>query len=414
MVILEINELTTGYKEKAVLNDINLSMEKNDFVGIIGPNGSGKSTLIRAITKIIDLWEGDIRLKNRPLDTLSRKEIGKTSAVVPQDTFISFPYSACEIVLMGRTPYLGRFENPDKEDKKIAKDAMISTNTYKFKDRKVKELSGGELQRVIVARALAQQPDILLLDEATSHLDIGHKVQMMDLIKDKNKKEDLAVLSVHHNLNLAARYCDRIILLDEGEIHASGRPEEVLTKPHLRAVYGIEAEVHENPKDGSLYVTPIEEKLEKEQNGKRVHVICGGGSIGNLFKLLVEEGYDVSAGVLNVMDSDLEKADFLDINVVTEAPFSSINVNNHDENIRYILDSDIVIGTSFPIGKGNIKNLQAIKKAAEEGKEVILIEEQDIESRDYTDGKGVKIYDEIKKNYDTKVIKSEKDILHCL
>lgn len=414
MVIMEINDLTTGYKEKPVLKGLDLSMNSNDFIGIIGPNGSGKSTLIRAITRIIEPWKGDIKLKNQPINTLSRNEIGKIAAVVPQDTFISFPYSAWEIVLIGRTPYLGRFENPGKKDIDIAERSMKSTNTYKFRDRKVKELSGGELQRVIVARALTQQPDILLLDEATSHLDIGHKIQMMDLIKDKNKEEELGVLSVHHNLNLAARYCDEIILLDEGEIHASGSPEEVLTKPHLRAVYGVEAEVHENPKDGSLYVTPIEKKFENKQNGRKIHVVCGGGSIGNLFKRLIEEGFEVSAGVLNVMDSDIEKADFLDINVVTEAPFSSISDKKYEENIEHISGSDIVIGTSFPVGKGNIKNLQAIKKAAEEGKEVILIEEQDIGSRDYTDGAGVRIYNEIKENYDARVIKNEKDILHCL
>lgn len=414
MVILEINNLTTGYKEKPILKEVSLSMKSSDFVGIIGPNGSGKSTLIRAITRILEPWKGGIKLKNEPINKLSRNEIGKATAVVPQDTFISFPYSAWDIVMMGRTPYLGRFENPGEKDKDIAESAMKSTNTYNFRDRKVKELSGGELQRVIVARALTQQPDILLLDEATSHLDIGHKIQMMDLIKDKNKSGELGVLSVHHNLNLAARYCDEIILLDEGKIHASGRPEDVLTKPHLRAVYGVEAEVHENPKDGSLYITPIEKKFETEQNGKKIHVICGGGSIGDLFKKLVEEGYEVSAGVLNVMDSDLEKAEFLDINVITEAPFSSISDKKFEENLEHILECDIVIGTSFPIGKGNIKNLKAIKRAAKEGKKVILIEKQNIVSRDYTDGRGVKIYKEIKENENIKTIKNEKDILQYL
>ena len=187
-----------------------------------------------------------------------------------------------------------------------------------------------------------------------------------------------------------------------------------MTKPHLRAVYGVDAEVHENPKDGSLYVTPIEKKFEKEQNGKKIHIVCGGGSIGNIFKNLVEEGYEISAGVLNVMDSDLEKAEFLDINVITEAPFSSISEKKYKENIKHIKESDIVIGTSFPVGNGNIKNLQAIRKAAEEGKQVILIEKQDIESRDYTDGRGVKMYNEIKNNQNTNVIKSEKDILQTL
>ncbi|MFP4051141.1 MAG: ABC transporter ATP-binding protein [Thermoplasmata archaeon] len=414
MVILEIDDLTTGYKEKPILHGLNLSMEKVDFIGVIGPNGSGKSTLIRAITQIIEPWKGQIKLKNKSITELSRKEIGKTAAVVPQNTFISFPYSAWEIVLMGRTPYLGRFENPTNKDHKIAENAMKATSTYKFKDRKVKELSGGELQRVIVARALTQKPDLLLLDEGTSHLDIGHKIEIMDLVKNKNKKDNLSVLSVHHNLNLAARYCDKIVLLDEGKVHAFGLPENVLTKPHLRAVYGVEAEVHENPKDGSLYVTPVEKRSQEEQNGKRIHVICGGGSIGKLLKLLIEEGYEVSAGVLNVMDSDLERAEFLDISVITEAPFSSISDKKHRENLTYISDSDIVIGTSFPIGEGNIKNLKAIKKAAEEGKKIFLIEKQDINTRDYTDGKGKSLYKEIKKNNNVTMLDEEKDILSLL
>lgn len=412
MVTLEIKNLTTGYKDKPILKNFNLSMDSHDFIGVIGPNGSGKSTLIRAITQIIEPWEGEIKINDEPIKNYSRKEIGKAAAVVPQDTFISFPYSAWEIVLMGRTPYLGRFENPGDDDKKIAEDAMKATSTYEFRDRKVKELSGGELQRVIVARALTQKPDILLLDEATSHLDIGHKIEMMEVIKNKN--DNLGVLSVHHNLNLAARYCDKIILLDEGKIHASGYPEEVLTKPHLRAVYGVEAEVHENPKDGSLYVTPIEKKFKQNNNGKKIHVICGGGSIGKLFKILIENGFEVTAGVLNVMDSDLEKAEFLDINVVTEAPFSSINDNKYNENIQYISEADIVVGTSFPIGKGNLKNLKAIKKALEIGKKVILIEKQGIESRDYTDGTAVDIYNEIKGNRDVTIIEHEKDILNTL
>ncbi len=395
---MRLKEVIAGYTEKnPVLKDLNLAMKKGEFVGIVGPNGSGKSTLIKCITKVLEPWKGAVKLKAKDITSLSRKQIARYVAVVPQDTYISFPYSVEEVVLMGRSPYLGRFENYDKKDQKIAEKAMKTTNTYPFKNRKINELSGGEMQRVIVARALTQEPELLLLDEATSHLDIGHKKEVMDTIKEKNEKENLSVISVHHNLNLAARYCEKILLLDEGKKHAFGRPEEVLTESHLRAVYGIEAEVHEHPKDGSLYVSPVDKHVSSKSKEKTVHVICGGGSANTLLRDLVEEGYEVTAGVLNVMDSDFEKADFLDIETVTEAPFSSISERAHEKNLQMIKDSDILIVTDFPVGEGNRKNIEAVEECVRKyEKEVILIDPRNIAERDYTgDDTGSRTYQDI-------------------
>ncbi len=417
MVILRLEDITAGYIEKKpVLRDLNISVEKGDFIGIVGPNGSGKSTLIKCITNVLEPWEGRIRLKDEDIKNLSRKQIAKNVAVVPQDTYISFPYSVEEVVLMGRNPYVGRFENYDGEDRIKAKKSMKITKTYKFRDRKINDLSGGEMQRVVVARAMAQEPDLLLLDEATSHLDIGHKKDVMDTIKRKNEKENLSVVSVHHNLNLAARYCEKILLLDEGEKYAFGRPEKVLTNSHLRAVYGIEAEVHEHPKDGSLYISPVDEHLSSESKEKTVHVICGGDSANTLLRDLVEEGYEVTTGVLNVMDSDLEKAEFLDIKTVTEAPFSSITRRSHEKNLQMIKDADILIVTDFPVGEGNRKNIDAVNKCVKEyDKKVILIDPRNITDRDYTtDHMASRIYDEIIREKKVYGIKSTKRVFEEL
>ncbi|MBS3816588.1 MAG: ABC transporter ATP-binding protein [Candidatus Thermoplasmatota archaeon] len=417
MVMIRLDEVTTGYKEKKpVLKELNLAMEEDQFIGVVGPNGSGKSTLVKCITRVLDPWEGTVKLDGEDISGLSRKQIAKTAAVVPQDTFISFPYSAKEVVLMGRSPYLGRFENYDEKDQKIAERAMKNTQTYRFRERKINELSGGEMQRVIVARALTQEPDLLLLDEATSHLDIGHKKEIMDTIKEKNEKEDLSVLSVHHNLNLAARYCDKILLLDEGEKHAFGRPEKVLTNSHLRAVYGIEAEVHEHPKDGSLYVSPVDKHVSSESKEKTVHVICGGGSANTLLKDLVEEGYEITAGVLNVMDSDFEKADFLDIETVTEAPFSSITERSHEKNLQMIKDADILLVTDFPVGDGNRKNIEAVEEGVRKfDKEVLLIDPENISDRDYTsDETASRTYDEIIDEEGVYAVKSTKKVFRAL
>ena len=415
MVNLSIENLVTGYSKEMVLNGVSLNADDGDFIGIIGPNGSGKSTLVRAITGILEVWEGNVKLDSDPVSSLDRKEIAKKVAVVPQNTHISFPFSVWEIVLMGRTSYLGRFENPGNEDKKIAERSMEITGTTRFKERSIKNLSGGELQRVIVARALTQNPELLVLDEATSHLDIGHKKEIMDTVKRKNRNEGLAVISIHHNLNLAARYCERILLLDEGEEHAFGPPKEVLTNSNLRTVYGIEAEIHQHPKDGTLYVSPIERQTHSKENGLVVHVICGGNSAGSLLNVLVEKGYEVSAGVLNVMDSDFEKADFLDLKTVTEAPFSSISQESYRKNVQLIERADIVIVTDFPVGEGNLLNIKAVKDAVKDDKEFIVIDPESIEDRDYTENKKAsKLYDSILEKKKPKSVKSTEKVQELL
>ncbi len=419
MVILQLEDVKTGYTEKKpVLKELSLNMDNGEFIGVVGPNGSGKSTLIKTITKVVNPWEGTVRIKGRDVKDLSRDQIAKIAAVVPQDTYISFPFSVEEVVLMGRSPYLGRFENYGIEDKRIADGSMKTTETYRFKERKINEISGGEMQRVMVARALTQEPELLLLDEATSHLDIGHKKEVMDTIKEKNREEGLSVLSVHHNLNLAARYCDKILLLDQGKKHSFGRPEEVLTRTNLRAVYGIEAEVHRHPKDGSLYVSPVEDNIRSNDAAKkmRVHVICGGGSSKDLFRELIKENYGVTAGVLNVMDSDLEKADFLDIECVTEAPFSSITDRAYKNNLDMIKKADAVVVTDFPVGNGNLRNLKAVERSVKDDHELILISPHEIKERDYTEEKkAVKLYRKLLENKsDVATVKSIEGCLNHL
>jgi len=411
---LEVKELTTGYGEKEVLKNISFDLKSGEMLGIIGPNGSGKSTLIKAITGIIPIWSGEVNYDKKNINELHRRERARIIGVVPQDTFINFPFTSWEVVMMGRNPYLGRFENPKQKDDLAVKEAMKATKTLRFKDRSVRELSGGELQRVVVARALAQEPELIFLDEATSHLDIGHKLETMDLMKDRVKQRNIGVLSIHHNLNLAARYCDNIVLLDEGKVHAKGSPKKVLTRAHLRAVYGIEAEVDENPRDGSLYVTPIKRKVMTEDKEEVVHVICGGGTGGTLLKELVEHGYEVTTGVLNVMDSDQKMAEFLDLKCATEAPFSSISEQAKNENLILTEEADLVVGTDFAVGPGNIDNLKALLYAAGSGKDVLLLERNEFRERNHMGRKGKEIYDRLVSKTTVKTMASMDDLLRYL
>ena len=187
-----------------------------------------------------------------------------TNGIVAQSTKVEFEFTAMDIVLMGRSPYVSRFEDEGEEDLRIAKEAMEATRTWHLRDRTVNSLSGGELQRVMVARALAQDTDILLMDEPISHLDIQHQIQILDLARKLQMEKGLTVVIVLHDLNLAAQYCDEFILLHNGRIYCSGPADKVLTEENIRKVYGVDIHIMKNPVNGSPLIIPISPLLEKQ------------------------------------------------------------------------------------------------------------------------------------------------------
>ena len=251
--MLKIRNLKVCYGKREVLRGVNLDVEEGELLGIIGPNGSGKTTLIRAITGVIRPEDGRITSRGKDLSSWDRKTIARHIAVVPQSVSIDFEFTIEEIVLMGRTPHLNGRENP--EDYEIVRNSMRETETMHLKDRLITELSGGEIQRVIIARALAQEPEILLLDEPTSHLDIRGQVEVLHLIK-KLVKNGITALAVIHDLNLAAAYCDRIALLYNGQIMAHGRPESVLTRENIQEAFKITVTVEKNKSNSTPIILP--------------------------------------------------------------------------------------------------------------------------------------------------------------
>jgi iron complex transport system ATP-binding protein len=252
--LLEINDLSGGYGKEAIVKDISLRINQGDFMGIIGPNGSGKTTLLRLASKILSATKGNIVFQGRDIASMPMKELARSVAFVAQDTMVNFPFSVFEIVLMGRTPHLKRLEVETRKDYSIADDAMAMTDTLHLKDKKIDEISSGERQRVVIARALAQEPRLLLLDEPTSHLDIGHQIQVLDLLRRLNRKDSLTIAMVLHDLNLAGEYCNRITLLNDGGIFREGSPAEVLTYQNIEAVYKTVVVVNNNPLNSKPYV----------------------------------------------------------------------------------------------------------------------------------------------------------------
>jgi iron complex transport system ATP-binding protein len=396
--MLEIDQLNFSYRNKEILRNIDFYIERKDFLGIIGPNGSGKSTLLKNISNILKPENGLIYLDNKIMEEYKSQELARKMAVVPQNTNVNFNFTVYDLIMMGRHPYQDRWGRIEDEDKKIVREAMELTDTKQLGKKKIDQLSGGERQRVIIARALAQSPDLLLLDEPTSSLDINYQGEIFDLLSYLNQELSLTILVVSHDLNLSGQYCDELILLRDGEIYASGSPDNVLTEKNIREVYKTEVIVKENPLTERPYVTLIPknyqtENLIKDREGK-VHVIGGGGSARELLRRLYNQGYmRVSCGVLNQGDRDWKMAKKLDVEVIEIPPFAYIDEESLNKNIVKMEKAEVIIITDTPFGHGNIDNLAAVAKM--NNKDIIIEEKRDFSERDYTGGKAKKYWEKI-------------------
>ena len=385
---IAVHDLSFSYGDKKVLKGVSFDVNDGEFVGLMGPNGSGKTTLLRCLMNYLPAPDGAVSISGSPIQSLSPIELARTFGVVPQSSSTDFSFSAYDIVMMGRMPHRkSRLSGPTRKDAAAVKSAMERTDTWRFASRPFFGLSGGERQRVVVARAIAQHPKALLSDEPTAYLDISGQLEIMDLIRSLNREEGMTVIAVLHDVNLAARYCDRIALLNGGRLHVMGTPSEVLSQETLQSVYGIDVIVRKDPFTNSIYVVPHSMATAAARHGTRVHVICGGGTGGHAMKTLVDNGYGVSTGVLNVLDSDYENANDLHIGAVVEVPFAQISEQAHGENVKLIGESKAVVVTPFPVGPGNLRNLEAALIAARSGKPVFIIERSPGVSVDFVGGR---------------------------
>lgn len=250
---LKVKNVEFGYNSTPVLENISLDLDRSEVIGIVGPNGAGKSTLIRCIDRILTPIGGTILLDENNISKMTRMEIAKEMGYVPQTTTRVFPATVFDTVLMGRRPHLGWKSSEEDVDKVL--EVLELLGIMEFAMRDFNEISGGQQQKVLIARALAQEADILLLDEPTSNLDIRHQLEVMDIMKGIVSKKGISAIVAIHDLNLASRYTDRLLMMNGGRIFAAGNPESVLTVENIRRAYGVEALVKN---DGERpYIIPV-------------------------------------------------------------------------------------------------------------------------------------------------------------
>ncbi|MFH1062829.1 MAG: ABC transporter ATP-binding protein [Candidatus Omnitrophota bacterium] len=246
--MLQLKNISCGYSEQFCLRDINFNVREKQIVGIIGPNGSGKTTLLRAITRVLPLRAGSAIFNQKNISRMSYKELAQNIAVVSNDIEANFDISVEDFVALGRIPHQGNFQFFENAlDQKIIRQSLEMTDLVGFAKRNLCELSAGERQMAIIAKSLAQKPKLLLLDEPIVHLDIFHQMYIMDLLKRLNKKHNLSVIIVLHELNFAAEYCDQLVLMDKGLVHKIGSVEQVLNKATIETVYKTDVLVSKNP-----------------------------------------------------------------------------------------------------------------------------------------------------------------------
>ena len=253
-VVIKTKNLNWAYNGMKVLDNVSIDIRFGTFTGILGPNGAGKTTLLKMILNLLQVEKDSILIRGTDIKTYSRKELARIEAYVPQSIKMDFNFTVEQVVLMGRTPFLGRFDRESSKDIRIAEWAMKETSVLELKNKLITHLSGGELQRVVIARALTQEPIIMALDEPTSHLDIHHQINILSILRTLAKREGLTIVAVLHDVNHALEYCDNIFLLDQGKIVNSGSPEKVITPKTMKEVYNLNVKITKNPFTGNPYM----------------------------------------------------------------------------------------------------------------------------------------------------------------
>jgi iron complex transport system ATP-binding protein len=383
---LEFREVTSGYKHRTVLREVSFMIREGEFVCLIGPNGSGKSTLLKTAGALIKPKSGSVKVFGHDIAGLRPAKRASLIGVVPQKVESPMAFSVSQIVMNGRISARGRWGMYSTQDYDIAERAMIYTNVLELKERLFNELSGGEQQRVILAMALAQEPRIIMLDESISHLDINHRQEVLRILMNINREKRITVFLVSHDLNLSAQLSDRLLLMNHGELVMTGSPDEVLQPELLSRVYECELQVRKDPYTGHPIVsTVLENMVSRQPFHRRIHVIGGGGAGIELYRRLLLEGFELSSGVLNRLDSDAEAARALNISTVLEQPFSAVSRQAYEEARELVRLSDCVIVSRVPFGSGNLINLDLAADALGQGKPVWIA--GDVGLRDYTKGR---------------------------
>lgn len=406
---LEVQGLAVGYAGRRVLEDLTFTIRPGEFVGILGANGTGKSTLLKTLARLMPPMAGEIRLDGRSLSAYSARELAVQMALMPQHLPPDEGWTVAEMVGLGRFPHQRGWGLRTAEADRLAVDrAIASTQLGDLAARPMSALSGGQRQRAYLARALAQESPFLMLDEPTAHLDLSHQLGFFRLIVDTIAERGTTVVAVLHDLNMAAQFCGRLLVLKEGMLIADGAPETVLEPGLIEEAFGLQTDVRFHPETGKPYMVPLHAARRgtgrlvasgRLRGGERprIHAIVGGGAGERLLPELYRLGYAIGVGVVNALDSDQLLASRLGLDVIAEAPFSAISAQNLTVLAETLSQSPAVVVGNVAWGGGNVGNLRTLA-ALPPGPRIYLLNDQPINERDFTGGEATALWERLVAN----------------
>ncbi len=389
---IECRGVTVRYGTRSALAEVEFLARPGEFVALAGPNGSGKTTLLRTILGFVSPEDGAVAVLGHPVDELSVRERARRIAWVPQEEVARDDVPLLSYVLYGRYAHLGPLEPESPADRAAAVRALGEVGLGDRLTDGILSLSGGERQRAVLARALVQDAPILLLDEPTAHLDIGHQLDLLERVRALARRTGVTVVAALHDLNLAARFADRIVVLSRGRKVAEGPPSDVLSSELLERVWGIVAELRREPRSGVPYLVPFRPTSMPPPaipplGPGPVHVVGGGGTAGPVLRALVDAGCRVTAGVLNLLDTDQETARELGVPTTVEAPFAPLSAEARAANGEMLRAARLVVVAAFPVAASNLGNLEDLQGLA--GRiPVLLLPRGAAADWDYAGGEG--------------------------
>ncbi len=393
---VRLDAVSAAYGSRPALTDVSLTVAPGGFLALTDPNGSGKTTLIRLVLGFLAPARGRVGLLGDTVGDLSVRERARRVAWVPQDEPSREDVPILDYVLYGRYAHHRTLEGDRPGEVALARSLLASVGLAGRESDGLLSISGGERQRATLARALVQATPVLLLDEPTAHLDIAHQLDILDRVRALARERRVTVIAALHDLNLAARFADRIVVLSHGRVTADGPPASVLSEELLARVWGVSADLHREARSGVPYLVPrhLLTEVSRERTAPAagpVHVVGGGGAARPILRALVDEGFIVTAGALHLLDSDTETAEALGLASAIEGPFSPLSPSTRERHRRLLANARAIVVAPFAVGPSNVDNLWDVGAFAG-ATPAFLLSRPPIAERDFAGGDATRAY----------------------
>lgn len=367
-VRLHTEGLNVGYEKRTVIEGVDIQALKGQTICLIGPNGAGKSTILRTLTGMLAPVDGCVYIGNEDVRRIKPSDIATKMAVVLTEKLNLNMTKAYAVAAMGRTPYTGFFGRLSQEDRDIIETSLKTVGAWNLKDRDYMSLSDGEKQKVLIARALAQAPELIVLDEPTSHLDLKHKIEVVRILNRLAVETGLTVILALHDIDIAMKFCQIVLMVKDGKIAAKGRPEDIVDRDTISRLYSIE---------GAFYDSVLGSVEICNDAKPEAYVAAGAGSGIPVYRMLSRLGYGISTGILTENDMDYVVASDMKLTVVAEPSFQPISAEKTEKAKEWMHSCRILIDAGFPVGSENKKNLELLKAAAESGRKILCLRKKE-------------------------------------